>query len=147
MPTRATRLTEAGPQPCAAARLPTVDSNHDRRIQSAMSCQLDEWASCVRRQGLEPRIPRLRVECFTCIARGARLGSREAGTRTPSACSQSKSANPYATSRCQPAMEFSRSQPALEARRDGRTRTCGMQLWRLPFSPLNYVPMEMKNRP
>ena len=24
--------------------LPTVDSNHDRRIQSAVSCRLDEWA-------------------------------------------------------------------------------------------------------
>ena len=29
VPTRAVRLTKAEPQPCAAASLPTVDSNHD----------------------------------------------------------------------------------------------------------------------
>ncbi len=30
MPIRTARLTRAGPQPCAAALLPAVDSNHDR---------------------------------------------------------------------------------------------------------------------
>ena len=66
VPTRAIRSTKAEPQPCAAASLPTVDSNHDQRIQSALSYQLDEWAmschfSCVRRRGLEPRLCGLRV--------------------------------------------------------------------------------------
>lgn len=44
VPTRAVRSTKAEPQPCAAASLPTVDSNHDQRVQSAPSCRLDEWA-------------------------------------------------------------------------------------------------------
>ena len=45
MPTRVTRCTRAGPQPCAAAsKLPAVDSNHDRRAQNAASYQLDERA-------------------------------------------------------------------------------------------------------
>lgn len=30
--------------PRAAAMLPIVDSNHNRRIQGAVSCRLDEWA-------------------------------------------------------------------------------------------------------
>lgn len=30
--------------PRAAATLPIVDSNHNRRIQGAVSCRLDEWA-------------------------------------------------------------------------------------------------------
>ena len=44
VPTRATRCTRAGPQPCATAKLPAVDSNHDRRAQNAASYQLDERA-------------------------------------------------------------------------------------------------------
>ena len=69
VPTRVTRLTRAGPQPCAAAKLPTVDSNHDCRIQSPASCQLNEWAlsaegasrtRTVREAGFEPA-PRRRL--------------------------------------------------------------------------------------
>lgn len=58
VPTRASRLTRAGPQPCATAgtpfagELPLVDSNHDRRFQGPLSCQLDERAS--RTTGFEP---------------------------------------------------------------------------------------------
>ena len=29
-------------------------------------------------------------------------------------------------------------------RRDGRTRTCDTQCWKLLFSPLNYIPMKLK---
>lgn len=34
--------------------------------------------------------------------------------------------------------------PRGGARRDGRTRTPGAQFWRLPFWPLNYVPMKLE---
>ena len=44
VPTRAVRCTKAEPQPCAAASLPTVDSNHDQHNQTVPSCRLDEWA-------------------------------------------------------------------------------------------------------
>src|ERR1700722_15370476 len=44
VPTRAIRCTKAEPQPCAAASLPTVDSNHDQHNQTVPSCRLDEWA-------------------------------------------------------------------------------------------------------
>jgi hypothetical protein len=53
VPTRAVRCTKAEPQPCAAATLPTVDSNHDQRSQGAPSCRLDEWAlkwACAARE-------------------------------------------------------------------------------------------------
>jgi hypothetical protein len=29
-------------------------------------------------------------------------------------------------------------------RKDGRTRTCDQQFWRLLFWPLNYIPMKLK---
>jgi hypothetical protein len=32
----------------------------------------------------------------------------------------------------------------LVLRRDGRTRTCDAQFWRLPFWPLNCAPMKLK---
>jgi hypothetical protein len=44
VPTRAVRCTKAEPQPCAAAALPTVDSNHDQHNQTVPSYRLDEWA-------------------------------------------------------------------------------------------------------
>ena len=37
--------------------------------------------------------------------------------------------------------------PWVVLRRDGRTRTCGTQCWKLLFSPLNYIPMKTENRP
>jgi hypothetical protein len=40
---RVTRATRAGPQPCAAARLPDKDSNLDSRIQSPLSCHWTIW--------------------------------------------------------------------------------------------------------
>jgi hypothetical protein len=58
VPTRATRCTRAGPQPCATAKLPAVDSNHDRRAQNAASCQLDERAS-VRAARFERALDRI----------------------------------------------------------------------------------------
>ena len=33
------------------------------------------------------------------------------------------------------------------SRRDGRTRICDTQFWKLLFSPLNYIPMKTENRP
>jgi hypothetical protein len=45
VPTRAIRRTKAKPQPCAAAQLPLMDSNHDSRLQGPPSCRLDERAS------------------------------------------------------------------------------------------------------
>lgn len=42
------------------------------------------------------------------------------------------------------AVDLSMVKPVLEARRDGETRTPAAQFWRLPFWPLNYVPMQMK---
>ena len=44
VPPRITRLTGARSQLCVTAKLPAVDSNHDRRAQNAASCQLDERA-------------------------------------------------------------------------------------------------------
>ena len=44
MPTRAVRCTKAEPQPCAAAALPIMDSNHDQHNQTVPSYPLDEWA-------------------------------------------------------------------------------------------------------
>lgn len=44
MPPRITRLTGARSQLCVTAKLPAVDSNHDRRAQNAASYQLDERA-------------------------------------------------------------------------------------------------------
>ena len=96
VPTRAVRCTKAEPQPCAAAWLPGLDSNQRRRgpgprwghlrptrkrcgrrdsnAQTARS-ELARSPNChhsrVRRPGIEPGVPRLRVECFTDIARGA----------------------------------------------------------------------------
>lgn len=37
VPTRAIRRTKAEPQPCAAATLPFMDSNHDSRLQGPLS--------------------------------------------------------------------------------------------------------------
>jgi hypothetical protein len=37
VPTRAVRRTKAEPQPCAAAKLPFMDSNHDSRLQGPLS--------------------------------------------------------------------------------------------------------------
>ena len=59
VPTRATRLTRAGPQPCAAASLGNLDSNQDKRgrlpVQSRACCQLHHSPSlCVRTPGAEP---------------------------------------------------------------------------------------------
>ena len=87
--------TKAEPQPCAAAWLPGLDSNQrggvqspagdayphpetvrkrDSTAQTARS-ELARSPDChhsrVRRPGIEPGISRLRVECFTDIARGA----------------------------------------------------------------------------
>lgn len=45
MPTRVIRRTKAEPQPCAAAKLPTVDSNHDHPDSESGVLPLDQWAS------------------------------------------------------------------------------------------------------
>jgi hypothetical protein len=45
---------------------------------------------------------------------------------------------------CQLACTFTRR---WCSRRDGRTRTCDTQFWRLLFSPLNYIPIQTENRP
>ena len=39
VPTRVIRRTKAEPQPCAAAELPLMDSNHDSRLQRPLSCR------------------------------------------------------------------------------------------------------------
>jgi hypothetical protein len=73
VPTRAVRSTKAEPQPCAAASLPTVDSNHDQRVQSAPSCRLNEWALLELRAPPETRtpFPDVRDRCITRYACGA----------------------------------------------------------------------------
>jgi hypothetical protein len=103
VPIRTARLTRAGPQPCAAARLPGLDSNqreqgsgpcwdnrrptrnrYGRRDSNSHTAGFEptrypssRHARIVRRQGLEPRFPGLRVQCFTRIARGAWSGMQE----------------------------------------------------------------------
>ena len=105
MPPRITRLTGARSQPRVTAKLPAVDSNHDRRAQNAASYQLDERAlvraaqferaldriraGCRLPFGLRPRAPPgsrspfsgLRVQCITCHACGAQSGQRESNPR------------------------------------------------------------------
>ena len=47
-------------------------------------------------------------------------------------------------SRCAVSKVRAHSPRRVVLRRDGRTRTPGAQCWRLPFWPLNYVPMKLK---
>lgn len=95
MPIWIARITKAGPQPCAAASLPAVDSNHDHprpergvlpvgpagigtggasrtRIPRGLSSRGLPVASLPRAPpGARTPFPGLRVQCFTRIARGA----------------------------------------------------------------------------
>jgi hypothetical protein len=97
VPIRTARLTTAGSQPCAAAWLPgrartsegrgrgpagdarappgTGTGGEIRTLKQPGLNRLgipgSRHARAVRRQGLEPRIAGLRVQCFTRIARGA----------------------------------------------------------------------------
>jgi hypothetical protein len=98
VPIRTARLTKAGPQPCAAASLPAVDSNHDpprpergvlpvgpagigtggasrTRIPRGLSSRGLPVASLPRAPpGARTPFSGLRVQCFTRIARGAQSG-------------------------------------------------------------------------
>jgi hypothetical protein len=186
VPPRITRLTGTRSQLCVTAKLPAVDSNHDRRAQNAASYQLDEralvraarfaahwtgfepavwchWAtpacaargsnsvpwikgpvhhpSCLRRSeriaGIEPafsawRAAALPLSYIRVVPAGTEPASagfqpaanpsqlenhgREAGTRTPSAWSQARRANPYATSRRWRCPESNRVGNACRAR-------------------------------
>lgn len=98
VPTRVTRCTRAGPQPCAAAKLPAVDSNHDhprpeRGVLPVRRTGIGTGGATRTRTGqdlsllstaigLRPRAPPgsrspfsgLRVQCITSHACGAQSG-------------------------------------------------------------------------
>jgi hypothetical protein len=98
VPTRVTRCTRAGPQPCAAAKLPAVDSNHDHprpergvlpvrptgigtggAIRTRTAQDLSLLSAAI---GLRPRappeartpFPAVRAQCITRHACGAESG-------------------------------------------------------------------------
>lgn len=107
MPTRAARLTRAGPQPCAAAELTGLESNQrapdsesgrDASNPPAIECARREsnphppvfgtgrsagwlYPRLVRRLGHDPRQPRVRAGCTANYANGARSGRQESNLR------------------------------------------------------------------